>query len=301
MAARDGAREVKLSMTLPTMAPDCDREALLGWCRGIDAGPFASLAAGERVSFPNLEVGVALAAAAATTERVRIVSTLFVAPLHPAALLAKRVASLDVLAGGRVSLGLGVGGREEDYRACGVPFARRHERLDALVAELRCIWAGAAGIDGTTAPIGPAPLQAGGPPLLAAAAARKPLARAARWADGVLGFDFGPDPAAAAKLVAASEAAWREAGRALRPHCTTSFWFALGPGARERLDAYARRYLAVFGEAAARALAARCCAAGDAAVRDALHALRDAGIDECFLVPTTADVAELDRLLDVAG
>ena len=291
---------MKLSMTLPTMAPEFGRSALLAWCRGIDAGPFASLAAGERVSFPNLEASVALAAAAATTERVRIVSTLFVAPLHPAALLAKRVASLDVLSGGRVTLGLGVGGREEDYRACGVSFARRHERLDELAHELRRIWAGEAATAGS-APIGPAPLQAGGPPLLVAATAPRPLARAARWADGVLGFDFGPDPAAAAKLVRASEAAWREAGRATRPLCTTSFWFALGPGASERLDAYARRYLAVFGEAAARSLASRCCAAGDAAVRDALRGLRDAGIDECFLVPTTVDVAELDRLLDVAG
>jgi alkanesulfonate monooxygenase SsuD/methylene tetrahydromethanopterin reductase-like flavin-dependent oxidoreductase (luciferase family) len=284
-------------MTLPTMAPGCGRAALLDWCRRIDAGPFASLAAGERVSFPNLEVGVALAAAAATTERVRIVSTLFVAPLHPAALLAKRVASLDVLAGGRVTLGLGVGGREEDYRACGVSFAQRHERLDTLVTEMRRIWSGEAAVDGT-APIGPAPLQAGGPPLLAAAAAPKPLARAARWADGVLGFDFGPDPAAAATLVRSAEAAWREAGRSARPLCATSFWFALGPDARERLDAYAQRYLAVFGEPAARALAARCCAAGDASVRDALRALRDAGIDECFLVPTTADARELDRLLE---
>ena len=100
-----------------------------------------------------------------------------------------------------------------------------------------------------TAPIGPAPLQAGGPPLLAAATSPKPLARAARWADGVLGFDFGPDPVAAAALVRSAEAAWREAGRPTRPLCATSFWFALGPGARERLDAYARRYLAVFGEA----------------------------------------------------
>jgi alkanesulfonate monooxygenase SsuD/methylene tetrahydromethanopterin reductase-like flavin-dependent oxidoreductase (luciferase family) len=286
---------MKISMTLPTMAPGCDRAALLDWCRRIDAGPFASVAAGERVSFPNVEVGVALAAAAAITERVRIVSTLFVAPLHPAAQLAKRVASLDVLSGGRLTLGLGVGGREEDYRATGATFERRHARLDAQVAEMRRIWAGETLVAGT-APIGPAPLQPGGPPILVAAAGAKPLARAARWSDGVLGFDFGPQAAEAEQLVRDAEAAWREAGRTARPYCTTSFWFALGPDAHERLDRYARRYLAVFGDAAARALAARCLSAGDDALRTALRNLRDAGIDECFLVPTTADVTELDRL-----
>ena len=291
---------MKVSMTLPTMAPGCDRAALLGWCRRIDAGPFASIAAGERVSFPNVEVGVALAAAAASTERVRVVSTLFVAPLHPAALLAKRVASLDVLAGGRFTLGLGVGGREEDYRATAASFERRHARLDALVAEMRRIWVGEAVVAGT-APIGPAPVQAGGPPILVAASGAKPLARAARWADGVLGFELGPDAAQVERLMRAAHAAWRDADRPAPPRCITSFWFALGPDARERLDAYARRYLAVFGDAAARSLAARCLAAGDVAVRSALRQLRDAGADECFLVPTTADIAELDRLQALLG
>ena len=231
---------------------------------------------------------------------MRIVSTLFVAPLHPAALLAKRVASLDVLAGGRFTLGIGVGGREEDYRATGASFERRHARLDALVTEMRRIWAGEAVVAGT-APIGPAPVQAGGPPIFVAASGAKPLARAARWADGVLGFDFGPDAAEVERAGArgASRVARRRSPRA--PNCTTSFWFALGPDARERLDAYARRYLAVFGDAAARALAARCLAAGEPAVRTALRQLRDAGIDECFLVPTTADVAELDRLQALLG
>jgi alkanesulfonate monooxygenase SsuD/methylene tetrahydromethanopterin reductase-like flavin-dependent oxidoreductase (luciferase family) len=287
-------------MTLPTMAPGCDRAALLAWCRGIDAGPFASLAAGERVAFPNLDVGVALAAAAATTERVRIVSTLFVGPLHPPALLAKRAASLDVLSGGRFVLGLGVGGRDEDYRVAGVTSERRHARLDALAAELRRAWRGEATAPGA-APIGPAPFAAAGPPLWVAAAGPKPLARAARWADGVLGFDLGPDPDAMAQLVSAARAAWRDAGRGDAPVVTTSFWYALGPDARERLDAYARRYLGVFGEAAAAALAARCRAAGEARVREALHAARDAGADECFLVPTSPDVVELDRVAQLVA
>jgi alkanesulfonate monooxygenase SsuD/methylene tetrahydromethanopterin reductase-like flavin-dependent oxidoreductase (luciferase family) len=291
---------MELSMTLPTMAPGCDRAALLAWCRGVDIGPFASLAVGERVSFPNLEITVALAAAAAVTERVRLVSTLFVAPLHPPALLAKRAASLDVLSGGRLVLGLGVGGRDEDYRVVGASFAHRHARLDAIATELRRLWAGGAPAEGARV-VGPAPLDARTIPLWVAAAAAKPLARAARWADGVLGFDLGPDPHAVEALVAATRAAWRDAGRSDPPWITTSFWCALGPGAADRLDAYARRYLAVFGEAAARTLARRCLAAGEPRVREAIAAVRAAGVDECFLVPTSADPSELDRLAQLAS
>jgi hypothetical protein len=112
----------------------------------------------------------------------------------------------------------------------------------------------------------------------------------------VLGFELGPDAAQVERLVRAAHGAWRDADRPAPPRCMTSFWFALGPDAHERLDAYARRYLAVFGDAAAQALATRCLAAGEAALRSALRQLRDAGVDECFLVPTTADIAELDRL-----
>jgi alkanesulfonate monooxygenase SsuD/methylene tetrahydromethanopterin reductase-like flavin-dependent oxidoreductase (luciferase family) len=288
---------VKLSITLPTMAPGCDRATLLAWCRGADAGPFASLAVGERIAFPNPEITVALAAAAATTERIRIVATLYVAPLHPPALLAKRAASLDVLSNGRFVLGLGVGGRELDYRLAGAPFDRRHARLDAIAAELRRIWSSPAGAADA---IGPAPVQAGGPPLWVAAAGAKPLARAAVWADGILGFELGPDPAAVEALAVAARAAWRDAGRAGGPWITTSFWCATGPGAADRLDAYARRYLAVFGDAAAGALARRCAAAGEARVRAAIDAVRAAGADECFLVPTSADPSELTRLADLA-
>ena len=290
---------MKLSLTLPTMAPGCDRAALLAWCRGADTGPFTSLAVGERIAFPNPEITVALAAAAATTERIRIVSTLYVAPLHPPALLAKRAASLDVLSNGRFVLGLGVGGRDEDYRVVGAPFDHRHARLDAIAAELRRLWSGGAPVEGARA-VGPAPAS-GSIPLWVAAAGPKPLARAARWADGVLGFDLGPDPRAVEALVAAARDAWRAAGRSGAPWITTSFWCALGPGAGDRLDAYARRYLAVFGEAAARTLAGRCGAAGDARVREAIAAVGAAGVDECFLVPTSADPTELARLAQLAA
>jgi hypothetical protein len=79
----------------------------------------------------------------------------------------------------------------------------------------------------------------------------------------------------------------------------TSFWFALGDDAPDRLRAYARDYLGVFGAELADAIAASCTAHSADAVRRALDDLAELGYDEVQLVPTTADIAELDRLTEL--
>jgi alkanesulfonate monooxygenase SsuD/methylene tetrahydromethanopterin reductase-like flavin-dependent oxidoreductase (luciferase family) len=288
---------VKLGMTLPTMVPEAGRDALLGWSRAVDAGPFSSLAVGERISFGNAEALVSLSAAAAVTERVRIVATCFVLPLHTATWLAKQAASLDRLAAGRFTMAVGVGGREEDYRVVAAPFERRHARMDEQVAELRRIWSGEPALP-DTAPVGPPPHQHGGPPLWIAAAGERPLRRAARWAEGLAGFSLGPGAEELDRVFRSAEQAWRDAGREKPPHLATSFWYALGDDAASRLGEYAARYLGVFGEGPARALASQCRAAGQAALRESLTLARDAGADEVILVPTSADPDELERTLD---
>jgi hypothetical protein len=95
---------LQIGMTLPCMVRGLDRKSILSWCRGIDDGPFVSLAVGERVTYHSTEMRTLLAAAAALTERVRIVPTLYILPMHPTALVAKEVASLDVLSNGRVTI-----------------------------------------------------------------------------------------------------------------------------------------------------------------------------------------------------
>jgi alkanesulfonate monooxygenase SsuD/methylene tetrahydromethanopterin reductase-like flavin-dependent oxidoreductase (luciferase family) len=291
---------VRIGMTLPTMAGGLARDGLLEWCRRIDAGPFSTLAAGERIAFPNAELLVSLAAAAAVTERVRIAATLFVLPMHSTAWLAKQTATLDVLSGGRLVVGVGVGGREEDYRVVGAPFGRRHARMDEQVAELRRLWAGGAALPGGE-PIGPPPLQPGGPPLWIGAASEPALRRGARWAEGVVGFSLGPDPGELARGFELARRVIAEAGRAEAPRCVTSFWYALAADGEARLTRYAERYLRVFGTAPASALARRCRAAGVPALRAALAAARDAGADEVLLVPTGTEIEELERTLDAIG
>jgi sirohydrochlorin ferrochelatase len=98
-----------------------------------------------------------------------------------------------------------------------------------------------------------------------------------------------------------AEEAWLAAGRAEPPWLSTSSWFALGDDSEERLAAYAYNYLSNFGDKAARALSKLCRLSDAGAIREALAALEDTGCNEVVLVPTTTDIAELDRLLAVLG
>jgi alkanesulfonate monooxygenase SsuD/methylene tetrahydromethanopterin reductase-like flavin-dependent oxidoreductase (luciferase family) len=284
-----------IAMTLPTMLPH-GRDEFVAWCRRIDEGPWSSLAVPERVTYTSHSLSVQLAGAAALTERVRLWTTLIVLPAHNEVQVAKDMASVDRLASGRLTLGVGVGGREQDYRAIGGDFARRWQRMDDQVDRMRRIWAQEPPFEGSD-PVGPPPVQPGGPPFVAGVVGPKALARAARWAAGV------DDPSAITAVDASAlEAqrlrvvdAWKEAGRSEAPHFSSSLWFALGSGSRERLGDYIYRYMKIFDDGFARQLADSAPVHSAAALRLAMDEARAAGCDEFFLVPTTADPAELDR------
>ena len=227
---------VHLSMTLPTMRSGLDRGLTDAWCAAVDEGPYRTLGVGERIAFDNLEMHTALTYAAARTERVRLASTIWILPMHPVAVVAKQVATLDVLSAGRFDLGVGVGGRDQDYQCAERPFTARHQTLDEQVAELRRLWAG--GDPG----VGPTPVQPGGPMVFASAMGPKSTARAAQWADGNMGFTLSPDTDDHEAAFGAIRAAWAEAGRD-RPWISTSFFYSVERDAEEVLRDYAFRYL----------------------------------------------------------
>ena len=288
-------------MTMPTMVPH-DRADTLAWCRAVDDGPWASLAIPERITYPSHAWTVELAAAAALTERVRLWTTIIVLPAHDAVDVAKQLASVDRLSDGRLTVGVGVGGREHDYRAIGGSFERRWSRMDQQVATMRRIWSGEPPFDGAD-PVGPPPVQAGGPPFVAGVMGPKALARAAQWAIGVDDGStvFGIDPAATAEAFDRIRSAWAEAGRTDAPHISASLWYALGDGAEERLHDYGCSYMRIFGEDLAGVMAGMLATNTAGALASAVRTLDDLGCDELFLVPTTADVTELDRTRDALG
>ena len=291
---------MKTGMTLPSFVVGVDGTTTREWCARIDDGPFSCVAVGERVAYPSHDLMTSLAFAAAATRRVRIVSTIVVLPSHDAVRVAKQAATIDVLSEGRLTLGVGVGGREQDYVAVGAPTSARFARLDEQVATMRAVWRGETVVEGVP-PIGPTPVQPGGPPILTAAMGPKSLARSAVWADGLSGFDLAPDVGSVSRTFGAVRGAWTNAGRSDRPWLSTATWFALGDGAEDRLRGYARNYLSTFGDAAANAMAAMCRFHDPGAIREVVTELEATGCDEFIFVPTTDDPTELDRLIATIG
>jgi alkanesulfonate monooxygenase SsuD/methylene tetrahydromethanopterin reductase-like flavin-dependent oxidoreductase (luciferase family) len=294
---------VDVGIALPTMARGYGPRTTRDWCRGIDAGPFSSVSCGERVTFHNPDMMVTMAAAAALTERVRIFLNLIVLPAHPVALVAKQVATLDQLSAGRVTVGVGVGGREHDFVAAEQPFARRHARLDEQVAELRALWRGDPPFAGAD-PIGPAPSGAGGPPLLAGAMGPRAVGRAAAWADGITGFSLGGVASEMDAAFRLAEQAWAGAGRAERPRLVSGCFFVLAPDddeARADLRRFAYDYLRIFGDGLAEAIAGTLDVASPARLRETLDAAEAAGCDEFILVPGTPDPGLLGRVTEVVA
>jgi alkanesulfonate monooxygenase SsuD/methylene tetrahydromethanopterin reductase-like flavin-dependent oxidoreductase (luciferase family) len=284
---------MRIGLALPAMLDGLDRARLLSWARRIEADGYATVGFGERISYRNLELFTVLGAAAAVTDRVDIAASVVVLPLHSEVWVAKQMATLDVVSGGRAVLGVGVGGRSEDYAALGRSFERRWDRIDAQVARIRRLWDGeppAPDLD----PVGPPPVHR--IPIVSAGVGPRSIARSAAWADGINGFELDPNPEALVGGADRIRSAWHAAGRTEAPIVMTSWWFALGAEPERQLREYAQHYLGVFGAGLARTLASSCTAAGPTAVRAAVEAAAQAGYDEIQLVPTTTDLTDLDAL-----
>ncbi|UUO03040.1 LLM class flavin-dependent oxidoreductase [Mycolicibacterium novocastrense] len=290
-------------MTLPVMEADLDAETLQGWARVIDGGPFSSLCWGERIAFDNPHSLTLLGAVAAWTERVRLVTTVVVPQLHDPVMLAKALATGDMLCGGRLTVGLGVGGREEDYRAVGAdPAGQTMRGMADRVAVMRRVWAGEK-VTESVLPVGPTPVQPGGPRLLVGTIGPKTVRSAAQWADGLAGTTLDLDVDRQNELFDVARAAWADAGKPA-PHLATSFWFAIGKGdqPREQVHRHLRRYMNWIPADVVDAMAPATGWAGtERELLDVLRRFHDIGTDEIHLIPTSSDVDQVRRVADVVN
>lgn len=287
---------MKISLCLPYAKAEIDRRVLIDWCRRADEGPFESLSCGERVMGPAVDMRVTLAAAAALTDRVRIVPSLYVLPMHSAVRAAKEIATLDMLSEGRVTVVVGVGGRPKDYQAVGASFERRHVRMDEQVAEMKRVWAGERVFEGAD-PIGPAPVQSGGPPILIGAMGPKAIRRGAEWADGIYGFSMNGVQSEMERMLGLAREGWKEAGRSSGPYEAGGFWYSLADDAEARLKDYVQKYLEITSPEAAKAIAGTMTRHTPESVREGLENMRAAGCAECYMVAATHEISEIERLL----
>jgi alkanesulfonate monooxygenase SsuD/methylene tetrahydromethanopterin reductase-like flavin-dependent oxidoreductase (luciferase family) len=279
---------------LPTTIPGIEAEQVLEWSRRADAAGFSSLATLDRIVYGNYEPLVSLGAVAAVTERISLLTGILIAPYRTnTPLLAKEVATVQHLSGGRLVLGLGIGARGDDYETSGLSTKGRGRRFDDQLEELHRIWAGEE--RGFAGPIGPA-LPGGAPRIVMGGKVDASFDRAARWGEGWIAGAGGA--ATFGDSVARLRAAWERAGRTDAPRAIGFIYFALGDRARERADWYLRDYYAFAGAYADHAVAA---AATDAsAVAEYVEQFAAAGCDELVCFPCDTDPGQVDLLADCA-
>jgi alkanesulfonate monooxygenase SsuD/methylene tetrahydromethanopterin reductase-like flavin-dependent oxidoreductase (luciferase family) len=272
---------VNIGVGLPTTTPGASGDLVLEWARRADSGAYSSVAVLDRVVYDSFEPFAALAAAAGATERIRLATMIAIGPLRPTALLAKQAASVHGLSGGRLTLGLAVGARTEDYEAADVEHRGRGRKLAEQLAYLR------GDVDGDR--VGPA---RNGIEVLVGGGSGQAFARMARYADGYA--HGGGPPRAFASAAARAEAAWNDLGRPGQPRLWGQGYFALGDV--ERGNDYLRDYYAFTGPFAEQIVAANLTSAR--AIKDFVRGYEEAGCDELVLFPTASDLDELERLTE---
>jgi alkanesulfonate monooxygenase SsuD/methylene tetrahydromethanopterin reductase-like flavin-dependent oxidoreductase (luciferase family) len=282
-----------IGIGLPATIPGATGAQVVAWAKAAESHGFASLGVIDRLVYGNHEPLVTLGAAAAVTERIRLVTSILLVPMRSnPALLAKQAATVNRLSDGRLTLGMAVGGYEDDYAASGVPFAGRGRRFDEMLAEMTRIWAGEP--RGFAGPIGPSPgldqsqLVFGG---MSRATYRRVATLGAGWIAGSRGLEPFEQGASGVRQ------AWTERRRAGKPYLMALPYFCLGPRAEAEATAFLTHHYAIEGEAAAR-MAEHALTDPDA-IRSAIARYEAAGCDELILYPCSPEPEQVRLLADV--
>ena len=279
---------MKIGMTLPVMEPDLSRRDLEDWTLRVDSGPWSHIALGERILFPNPEFISTLSAVAAWTKRVEIIATISVLTMHNPILSAKQFATIDMISEGRFTLGVGVGGREEDYNAIGSTWSdRRWATLSDRVKTMQSVWS-----KEYHPSLGPTPFSMNGPQILAGAVGPKAMEMSADFADGLAGFSFNADIEEIKDSFNRVQKAFEEKNKS--PRLVSSFWFGLGKSARSDIQIHLERYLSWMGDDLARDLAKTAGFSGSQSdLNDFLLLVKAAGATDVILVPTSKNIEQL--------
>ncbi|MFE3455735.1 LLM class flavin-dependent oxidoreductase [Nonomuraea sp. NPDC059194] len=282
-----------IGIGLPGHGPWRDGRTLVEWARRAEARGFSTLSVSDRLAWSTPEPLITLAAAAGATSRIRLLTSVLLAPLRANhALFAKTVTTLDQLAGpGRLQLGLAPGAREDDFVLSEVDYSTRGKQFDQLLDRLAV--ASAPGD-----PVGPQPATPGGPPLLfggnSKATLRRIASRGTGWIAGDATVqdvqDFAPH----------IRQAWAEAGRAGSPRLVASVMYALGPDAEAAISDAIGSYYAFAGDEYAQYGISLAYTAPEQ-IAAAIADFDRIGCDELIFMGNDPDPGQVDLLADVIG
>ena len=281
-----------IGIGLPSTVPGVDGESLLDWARRADQRGFSTLGTIDRIVYPNYEPLIALAAAAAVTEGIRLTTAILIGPLRQnAVLLAKQLATVHHLSGGRLVVGAAPGGRQDDYEVSGIEMSTRGRAFDRQLEEMKRVWAGEE--KGFAGPVGPNLDEP--PQLLMGGSVDASFRRAAEYGDGwIMG---GGDPAGFTEAAQRLEDAWNAAGRKDRPRKAALTYFSLGPDADKNAAWYLGDYYGWLGEDVTSGMAEH-AARDEETVAQRVAMFEEAGCDELILFPCSSDPEQVDLLAD---
>ena len=285
---------MQISIGLPATIPGVQGELLLSWAKKADEGPFESLGIIGRLAYSNYEPLITLAAAAGATQRIRLMTAALISPLHRSGMLAKQAASLDALSGGRLTLGLGVGNREDDYKAAPASFKERGKAFDEQLAIMKRIWSGES-LNEEVGPIGPPPVQKDGPKLLIGGRSRATFQRVATWETGYISSESSVQ--AAQQNYQSAQKFWQGEGRLGRPRFVGITYFGLGSNARQQIDDYLLQYYAFRGSAAE--MVAKAASDTPQMLQQTIQAYADIGMDELMFWPCIPQLDQINRLAEL--
>ena len=283
-----------IGIGLPAAISGVEGRRIVDWARRADERGFSSAGVIDRIVYPNYEPMVTLGAAAAVTERIRLMTTIAIVPYRAnTALFAKQALSVDNLSAGRLVMGMAIGPREDDYAASGVDVHQRGRFFDIQLQEIKEIWAG----ERHGHVIGPPPVRPGGPEILIGGQVDASFRRAARFGHGwIMG---GGTPDQFKQGLEQLKRAWAEAGRDGEPRTAALAYYSLGEHAVEHARSDLEHYYAWLGEETAGAIASS-AATNAETVRQYSAAFEEAGCGELVWFPCSPGLEQVDLLADAA-
>jgi alkanesulfonate monooxygenase SsuD/methylene tetrahydromethanopterin reductase-like flavin-dependent oxidoreductase (luciferase family) len=270
--------------------------SVVDWARRAEQRGFSTLATIDRIVYPTYDSLTTLAVAAGATERIGLFTDILLAPAYNPVWLAKASASLAAMSGERLTLGLGVGGRPDDFAAMNRDFESRGRLMDETLDLMRRAWRGESvvteNVTGGEVAVAPA-VPSARVPILIGGNGKAAIRRTVEYGDGWTAGGGGAEMTG--QLNAQIRAAWTEAGRSGEPRLSALCYFGLGDEATSRASlqnyyGFLADYVGFIVEGAVRT---------EQAVRDAVKAFEDAGVTELVFDPTVPDLDEIDRLADI--